>query len=251
MKQGSVLMGESKKRGLLKIVLALLLFPLKVRKRYLGFNAVLFEAEKEHKATESQLRDYRENNLKLINRFIHLPLGLFFLTLLAMFYLNLGEIIVLSEKILTLPKLSLVHPKQTQISFKKYINTISAQAEKMSFKSFLILLGVTYGMTFLGSAILVTSPAFKTEKLIKAALSSNRYNDANGQPWKVFWTPDAIIFYTYQCDSDAFQNNAKFWNTINFRPDTPVHFRSDANKLLIPRAYALPSFISFELKENA
>lgn len=244
-------MDENKKRGLFKYLLALLLFPLKVRKRYLKFSSVLFEAEGEHKATSEQLKAYRENNLKLINRFIHLPLGIFALTFVAMFYLNIGELLSFGEKLIDLPKVSLIKPKATQVAFKKYATTLSAQAEKMHFSRFVFILGISYAVMFLGASVLVANPAFKNENLIKSALLSNRYTDPNGQPWKVFWTPDVIIFYTYQCDSDAFQNNAKFWNTINFRPDTPVHFRSDANKILVPRAYALPSFISFELKENA
>lgn len=242
---------EQKPTGnkLVQILFALIFFPFKVRKRYLKFNAVLWEAEKENKATQTRFEEYRFNNIKLLNIFIHTPLALCALVMVFMVYLEIDSFARVAGKIANPPKISLTKPKATSQAVKLYVNKISEATGKIRLRYTLYVFGGFYTLCFLGATLLAMYPAWKQERVIRDALTSNRYTDTNGEPWKVFWTPDAIIFHTYQCDPDSFFGNSKFWNTINFKPDTPVQFKNDANKIIVARAYALPNLISFEIKK--
>ena len=214
------------------------------------YNAVLWEAERENKATQGRLEDYRNNNIKLLNIFIHTPLALSALVVVFMLYAEIDGFARLSKKLYDVPKISIVKPRVTVVNMKRYARDVRESVSKIHLDYAVYVLGGCYGLCFLGSLILSLNPAWKEERAIKDALQSNRYFDMNGEPWKAYWTPDAIIFHTYQCDPDSLVGNSKFWNTVNFKPDIPVQFKNDANKVIVARAYALPSIISFEIKAN-
>jgi hypothetical protein len=235
-------------KRLMRVILALFFFPFKVRKRYLRYNAVLWEAEQENKATEGRLQDYRKNNIKLLNMFIHTPLALCAVIVLAMIFFEIDGFAQVAHRMSVLPKIVITKPKVTQLNVRKYFKDVRYAAKDINFRYGLLGFGACYGFCFAGAIILSMSPAWKEERSIKDALTSNRCLDLNGDPWKVTWTPDVIIFHTYQCDPDSFVGNSKFWNTINFKPDNPVQFKNDANKIIVARAYALPFIISFEIK---
>lgn len=241
---------RSGKRGPMDLLWVLLFFPFKVRKRYLRYNAVLFESEHEAKHLQPIMESYRRNNTKLLNIFIHSPLALAVITALAITYWQLDGISRFTSKITDVPRINVTKMKATSSNIKHYFKEVSQAGRKIHFKYILYAIGSCYGLCFVGAMILSINDAWEEERLIKDALISNRYVDFNGDPWRTFWTPEAIIFHTYQCDSNTFVSNDKFWNTINFKPDIPVHFKSDANKIIIGRAYALPSIIDFSMNKS-
>jgi hypothetical protein len=238
-------------RGIGKVLFAILFFPLKVRRRYLRYNAVLWEAGAESKALEAPMRDYRQNNAKLLNIFIYAPLALALLVALGAAYWQMEGLSRLAAKAAEIPKMSQVRPRTAGPALKRYFSGIGGAARQVRFRYALIAVGSCYGLSFIGALLLASSPAWGWEGKIKEALQSNRYLDFEGEPWKAYWTPDAIVFHTYQCDSNLLVANDKFWNTINFKPDVAVHFKADANKIVVGRAYSLPSIIDFSIKRDA
>jgi hypothetical protein len=245
---------SNNRKGILNIafglLFALLLYPLKVRKRYLRYNAVLREGELEKGATQGRFEAYRKNNIKLLNVFIHSTVAVSVVVLLGVIYSDLDGMARLASRIADVPRIALSRPKASMVNIKKYSSDIQVTAKKMNLRNVGLTFLGCYLFSFMGGVILSLNPAWKEERIIKNALMSNRYFDLNGEPWKAYWTPDAIIFHTYGCDPDAFVGNTKFWNTINFKPDIPVCYSNDATKVIVARAYALPALISFSMENT-
>jgi hypothetical protein len=241
---------KPRQNGILRVIWGIIFFPFAVRKRYLRYNGVLWEAEQEVKNLQLSMQDYRRNNTKLLNIFVHAPLAMSVVVAAAMIYLQMEGFTKFSSKLTDFPRITITKPKITNQNFKRYFKEVAQTGREVNIKFIFLAISACYGLCFVGAMILSINDAWGEERTIRDALISNRYLDFNGEPWKVFWTPEAIIFHTYQCDSSTLVNNDKFWNTINFKPDIPTHFKMDANKIIIGRAYALPAIIDFSMKKT-
>jgi hypothetical protein len=239
---------QSPRNSLAKFILPIIFFPFNIRKKYLRYNAVLWEAEQEVKGLSAPMGAYRHNNTKLLNIFIHAPLALGVLMVSIIIYWQMDGFAKYAARLTDFPKISISKPKLAKNNVKHYFHQVSVAGKDVNLRSIAIAFGGCYLLSFVGAMILSINNAWDEERTIRDALISNRYVDFDGVPWKAYWTPDAIIFHTYQCDPDALANNDKFWNTINFKPDTPVQFNRDTNKIIVGRAYALPSIIDFTIK---
>lgn len=235
---------------IMRLIKTLVLYPFRVRKRYLVANAAAMEAAQECKSDQEDLDFYRKNNIKLLNIWIHSGFAMILVFILGFAYWQAANLTSLVNEIRRTPHIQVKTIRNLPGELKRYKNNILAAGKEAKVIYLFYGIGVCYFFSFFGAMILSTNKAWKEHKLIQDALISNNYKDFEGNPWKVFWLQDIIIFHTYQCDPDAFRKNEKFWNTIRFSPDIPVQFQSDTNKLIVRRAYTLPATLEFRTSKE-
>lgn len=218
-----------------------------MRRRYLRMNAVMWEAEQQTEQFAGTLKAYRKHNTKFVNIFIHTPLAMALGCVAVVGFLQMGAYSKFTEKILDFPRLAISKPAAAKIVIKRYFHEIAVASRDVRFKPMLYSVGSCYLLCFVGAAMLGMNVSFKQERKIREALITNKYVDFDGHPWLALWTPEVIIFHTYQCDGNAFTHNVRFWNTINFKPDAAIGFSHDSNKIMVGLGYTLPALIDFRL----
>lgn len=102
-----------------------------------------------------------------------------------------------------------------------------------------------YLFTLVGARFLSLNSAFKEEEKIIGIFASLGYTDAEGEPWQVTWTPDAVQIIAFNCDPIQLCGNNRFWSSINFPPGTPKVSKTNMNKFIVVKAYELPPVMLF------
>ena len=112
-------------------------------------------------------------------------------------------------------------------------------------KNDIIFLLYAYGFTLVTARFLSLHGAFKEEEKIISIFASLGYTNAEGDPWEVTWTPDAVQIIAFNCDPIQLCGNTRFWSSINFPPGTPKVSKTNMNKFIVTRAYELPPVMLF------
>ena len=230
-----------------------LLYPRRIFLQYKAYNGgigeMIFQLSKKMQNIR-YLKAHRARNSKLINIYILLPifLGLVF----SVFFVyqkrdNFDNYLVyLSKPIGETKYRSGGIRNYTKFYREKAIYAVNkSPLSKEAFYPFLM----GYLACFLGAFILSKNPSFKKEEEIKKILQVLKHVDIEGRPWKVLWTPEAIMIETFGKDPYEFcvsKQGKNFWNAINFKPSEPIIFNNNINKFVVQRRYELPSELIFE-----
>lgn len=229
-------------KRLIRFIIALLKYPRRVAKRYAGYNGAIGEIL--HETGDESLDKIRRRNSQLVNIFIYLPMFLGFMVLLIILYLNHEAFGMYINKI-TAP----VYAKGLFTSIGAYwrkLTYIFTGLPISSTQLYCVLGG--YLGSVVGAWILSLNPAFKEQERIIHIFATLGYIDSEGKPWKVTWTPNAIMIESFNNDPFVLSQNTRFWSTVNFPPTTPKVFRNNMNKFIVQRKYELPDRLEYDLK---
>ena len=235
-------------------LISFLMYPRKVIKRYRAYNSgigeMILQLRKTMQSTE-YLENHRARNSKLVNFFVLLP---FFAGLSFSSYEIYSKRDLFSRYVneVTKPIEKTVYGKR-----KKYIPYIKDKAVFMYRQNpfnmeILIPFLIGYGFCFIGAGLLMKNPAFKKESDIQVVFTALRHTDLEGNPWKVVWTPNAILIEAFGEDPSDFcvnKKGKKLWNAIKFSPGEPMIFNDNPNKFVVQRRYDLPSELIFNQKD--
>lgn len=229
-------------KQLLRLFIKLLKYPRRITKQYMGYNGAIGEILME--TGDGSIDDLRKRNNKLVNIFIHLPFFLGIIISLLSLYSHRDMFDLYLAKVF-----SPVHASGVFSTIGAYYRKVSyilteiplAQSDYLPFF-------IGYGVSLLGAWILSLNPVFKEQDKITHIFSTLGYIDSEGKPWKVTWTPNAIMIEAFNCDPYALCNNTRFWSSVNFPPTAPKVNRMNMNKFIVQRKYELPSELIFEVK---
>ena len=194
-------------------------------------------------ADDYYFRNFQRKNTKLIFMLIYLPIILSFVGTLAVAYWRKDNYINYYTN-LTAP-----------VNEEKFTRTVSAYVRKMSYairnqpvtsKEAMPLIGF-YLLALIGARFVSYNPVFKIEDEIRRRLTALNCVDIDGNPWKIVWTPEALLIVAFARDPHQLAADAKFWATINFPPSTPKQSKKDMNKFVVQRKYELSSNMIFKL----
>jgi hypothetical protein len=212
----------------------ILAYPFVIVKKYQNYNIRIGEMKSELK--DDELDRLRTNNGKLTLLFVYLPIVLGIL--LSGISVNAHKYDYQSywHRINRVDKTDGL----TDGIEKKYKKVKIAVTELPVKKYDIMFIIYGYLFTILGARFLSLNPVFKEEEKITSIFASLGYIDADGNPWQVTWTPDAIQIISFNCDPLALCQNTRFWSTINFPPSlTPKISKTHMGKFIVTRAYEL------------
>jgi hypothetical protein len=225
-----------------RFILKLLKYPRQIAKRYAGYNGAIGEILME--TGDPSIDRLRRRNSKLVNIFIYLPFFLGIAISFVMLYNNRQDFVFYFEKLFS------------PVYAKGIFSTIGAYWNKLFFmftglpinknEFYPFLLG--YLGSIIGAWLLSLNPAFREQEKIVHIFSTLGYIDSEGKPWKVTWTPNAIMIEAFNCDPYALTQNNRFWSSVNFPPTAPKVNRDNMNKFIVQRKYELPAELIFEIK---
>lgn len=110
----------------------------------------------------------------------------------------------------------------------------------------------TFVITGIGTYILGKHPAFEHQKNIEHVLTQMKKFDGSDEkrPWKVTWTPNALMFEIFGEDPEKFLLNTAFWKTISFSPSGQIiEFEDNHRKFIVEKKYRLPVTMPIKYKE--
>lgn len=116
----------------------------------------------------------------------------------------------------------------------------------------LYIIAGTFLLTSIGTYILSLHPAFENKKKIEHVLVQMKKFDGSEEkrPWKVTWTPNALMFEIFGEDPDKFLLNTAFWKTISFSPSGQIiEFEENQRKFIVEKKYRLPVTMPIKYKE--
>lgn len=229
----------SLKARLFKGLISIFMYPRRMVKRYNGYNASI--GEMIHEAKVEGLHALRARNAIVVNIFIFMPWVVGISITLANLYLH-RDYYEIYYTVITAPYeagniFSLIGQTYGKIKFALF-------KFPLNFKDFSYYFYGHLG-AIVGAFILSKNKFFKMEEKIKEVLVHNNHLDRDGYPWKVTWTPKAILFDTFNCDPYKFYLETKFWNSINFAPTQPKKFKNNMNKFVVQSKYELPQELIF------
>src|SRR5690606_33606369 len=97
-----------------------------------------------------------------------------------------------------------------------------------------------------GAWFLSLNPAFREEQRIRHIFATLSNIDSEGNPWKITWTPNAIMIESFNADPYALCSKNAFWSSINFPPSQPKVFPENMNKFIVQRRFELPSKLEYK-----
>ena len=220
----------------------LIYYPHKVAKRYASYNYAVGEMIIE--TNNGSLDALRRRNSLLVNSMIYLPMFIGFLGTFVSMYSHKSDFVHYINKI-TAP---VVYSGFFSM-IGKYLNRVYEIFFSLPFSATDYQLFIWfYGLSIAFAWLLSKHTAFKEEARITHIFSTLGYIDSEGNPWKVTWTPDAIMITAFNCDPVALCANNRFWSSVNFPPSPPKVFRSNMNKFIVMRKYELPAEMIFNVK---
>lgn len=231
-------------KRLINMLIEKLKYPKKIFDKYKRYNAAVSEILIETQNTE--LHHLRVKNAKLVNIFIILPIFLGLCLTGFYVYLYKYDFIYYYNK-LTASFGNVGIFKLIFELIKRFVYMITNFP--LGFK-IIKWIFYGYGASIVGAWILSLNPAFKEEEKITHIFATLGYIDSEGNPWKVTWTPEAIMITSFNCDPVALSQNTRFWSSINFPPSSPKVLKKDMKKFIVMRKYELPQELVFELKEK-
>ena len=212
-------------------------FPHKIARKYQRYNKEI--GEMYHEIRDQNLSRLRARNAKLLNLFIYLPIFVGIMASAISVYSHKEDFSLYRKKITTT-----IYAKDFSTKAKVVVKRIHYAITETPFKKmdyFFILSG--YFLAFIGASFLSLNPAFAQEFIIREKFRALKLLDANGDPWKLTWTPDALMITSFNNDPIALKGSGKFWSTINFPPSNPKIFKNDMNKFIVYRKYELPASV--------
>lgn len=228
-------------KRLWKKFLTLMAYPFKVGKMISGYNAGVGEIMIE--TGDYSLDEYRTVNNKFLYSLIYLPILLGVISTALMIYTNekaydrYFSVMTSSTKNLTMMESI---SRKTKFAIKEFpVKTVEIAPILIGF---LIALG--------GARFLSYHPAFAEIAKIQEDLKRMNFVDKDGNPWRVVWTIDAILFISYGYDPMKFVQEQRFWATINFSPGPPKVSKTNMNKFVVQRKYELSANMVFEFGEK-
>lgn len=234
-------------KRIIRFFLDILKYPRKIFRRYAAYNAAIGEMfiETNNDNLKASLNSYRRRNAVLQNAFIILPMVAGVIALVVSIYLNRSEISFYFDRLFA--------PNYN--SGFKFISTIFKRIIyaftnfPVGFKDLQFFFYGYLGSIF-GAWIISKHPAFANEERIVHIFSTLGYIDSEGNPWKVTWTPEAIMITSFNCDPHVLVGRGQFWSSINFPPSAPKVFEGRMNKFIVERRYELPTGLKFELRST-
>lgn len=229
-------------KKILRLIFKLLKYPRQITKRYMGYNGAIGEILLE--TADPSIDQLRRRNNKLVNIFIHMPFFLGILISVLSIYFHKDDFNIYLDKAFN------------PINSFGFFNTLGAYLTRLRHILFNIPLNqydyypflLGYLGSIIGAWILSLNPVFKEQEKITHIFSTLGYIDSEGKPWKVTWTPNAVMIEAFNCDPYALCNNTRFWSSVNFPPTAPKVNRTNMNKFIVQRKYELPAELIFEVK---
>lgn len=226
-----------------KFIGRILAYPYTIHRKFQNYNIRVGDMKNElkDKDDEHELDRLRSNNSKLTLLFIYLPtiIGILLsgisINTHKYDYQNYWHRLTKVEK----------NDGVTDGISKKYKKVKFAVTEIPVKKHDVAFLFYGYLITILGARFLSLNPIFKEEEKITSIFASLGNIDAEGNPWTVTWTPDAIQIISFNCDPLALCQNTRFWSTINFPPGAPKVSKTHMGKFIVTRAYELNATMLF------
>lgn len=229
-------------KRMLRLVFKLLQYPRRIVKKYMAYNGAIGEILME--TGDPSIDRLRRRNNKLVNIFIHAPLFLGLLISLISLYLHKDDFSQYLQTVFS-PAVSKGFFSTLGLYIKKIKYILTAiPVRELDYLPFFY----GYALSIIGAWILSLNPVFKEQDKITHIFSTLGYIDSEGNPWKVTWTPNAIMIESFNCDPFALCNNNRFWSSVNFPPTAPKVNRTNMNKFIVQRKYELPSELIFEIK---
>lgn len=229
-------------KKLWRLFIKLLKYPRRVDKRYARYNGAISEIL--YETGNENLDVLRKRNAKLVNIFIRLPLIIGIIGSIVSLFLHWSDFNLYFEKAFA------------SMYYKGFFSGVAAYIKRIYFIVTAIplnrwdYLSIILGQfgSIIGAWFLSQNPAFDEEARIIHIFSTLGYIDSEGQPWKVTWTPDAVLIEAFNCDPYALCSNTRFWSSVNFPPSQPKVFKDNMNKFIVQRKYELPNQMIFEIK---
>lgn len=229
-------------KKIFNLIFFLLKYPRGMAKKYMAYNGAIGEILLE--TGDPSIDALRRRNNKLVNIFIHMPFFVGLMISLASLYIHRDSFDFYITK--------LMYP----VNAPGFFSSLSLYIKKIYFmvtaipivQSDYLPFVIGYGLSILGAFILSFNPVFKEQDRIIHIFSTLGNIDSEGKPWKVTWTPNAIMIEAFNCDPYALCNNNRFWSSVNFPPTAPKVNRMNMNKFIVQRKYELPNELVFELK---
>lgn len=228
---------------LIGLIKAIFKYPFKVSGMYSGYNKGLSEliAVKNEPALKSKddvyYRAIQKKNLKFIWGFIYFPILVGVLASALSIYTNRDKYQLYIHR-LSLPVKEERFVKTVSIYFDKLIYLVRGQPISMKdLTPFLI----GYLISIMGARFCSKNPTFAIQEEMQRKFTALGCTDIDGNPWRVVWTPEALLVTSFGRDPNQLYNDAKFWATINFPPSIPKQSKKDMNKFVVQRKYELSS----------
>jgi hypothetical protein len=227
-----------------RFIFKILGYPYSIIKKYNNYNIRVAEIVTELK--DDELNRIRKNNGKLIMIFIYFPILLGLILSTVSIHSHYYDYQNYFNKINRQNMENTLSEKIGSKIKKAKIIVFEAPIRKTDF----ILIVYGYIFALLGARFLSINPIFKEEDKITNIFASLGYTDAEGKPWVVTWTPDAIMIVAFNCDPIQLCSNTRFWSTINFPPGTPKVSKNNMNKFIVTRAFELTPNMIFSFEDS-
>jgi hypothetical protein len=230
-----------------KFIIQLLAYPYTVIKKYNSYNirlgdmANLLKEHEKEEVVQEEIASIRKTNGKLIMTIIYFPIliGMIFSFLSISSHSFEYKIYwnKINKETHDIGFFDKVHTKFNQLKI------IIADCPYRKNDGIFIIYG--YFAALLGARFLSMNPVFEEEERKAIIFASLGHTDAEGEPWQITWTPDAIMVICFNCDPYLLCDNSRFWSTINFPPSLPTVSKASMNKFIVTRAYELSPNMTF------
>lgn len=239
-------------KRLLNLFLNILKYPFRIAKKYESYNmgiGDLISVKNEPNVNgkdDKYFREFQRKNTRLVFFCIYLPLILGFISTSLMIYKN-------KENYSNYYKQASAPIKEDKFTKKisAYWNKayyIVAENPVTSDEYTPVL--IAFFISLMGAKFLSINPVFEIKERIEKNLVALGCTDIEGNPWRVVWTPEAMLFVSFGTDPNKLAQEQKFWTTINFPPSLPKQSKKDMNKFVVQRKYELSSNMVFKLGDK-
>lgn len=194
-------------------------------------------------ADDDYFRNFQRKNTRIIFFMIYLPIILSFLTTLGVAYYRKESYKTYYAQI-TAPVEEVKFTRKIAAYFKKGVFIIKDQPVSTME---LIPLFAFYSLALIGSVVVSKNPVFQKEDELRRRLEALGHVDIEGKPWKVVWTPEAMLIVAFGQDPYKLSQNQNFWATMNFHHGTPKQSKKDMNKFVVQKKHELSNNMIFKL----
>lgn len=230
-------------KRIINFFISLLKYPFRIAKRYEAHNvglgdlmAVKNEPNKSG-ADDDYFKKFQKNNTKLVFLLIYGPLLIGFLISCLVVFNNRKNYVDYYQK-LTSP----IKEERFTKKISGYLNKIVFLIKDQPISSDDITpIFIAFIFSLAGAKFLSINPVFNIEENIKKRLAIMGCTDIEGNPWKIVWTPEAMLIVAFGEDPMKLVQDSKFWATINFPPSVPKQSKKDMNKFVVQKKYELSS----------
>lgn len=226
-------------------------YPFRIAKKYETYNqgiSELISVKNEPKIhdseTDSYFRDFQRKYTRLVFSCIYLPMLIGVAYSGFKIYQNKQNYVTYYNN-LTAPIKEERFTRKIGASWDKLVYFIAKQPLSVDEATpFLI----SFLFSLAGAKFLSMSPVFQIEEEIKRKLVAMGHTDIEGNPWRIVWTPEAVLVVSFGKDPYQLAQEQKFWATINFPPGNPKQSKKDMSKFVVQRKHELSSNMVFKLE---